>query len=1261
MPQTNAVSQAGESRMSEWIALTNKRAMRPEALPETPKKSPGWCSPQFVSARRNMMSGPAAHSSSAPVLLPRPNARGGHPRAASTRALLSLNDDDDDEYRVSTRREGGLHTRNGSDTLDTSAIKAYQDKLLDDYVQGVGDEESSDGIEGSSDDSEDDLGTPADRAEIRAARENAAHTVRGAFWQDLKKDDHVLMRSALERTDPAASTSCASTKYITSCWEKQLIPDATIRKLWNAENGTVNLKSYGLGSSRAAAMASALEDGSARRIFDIDLSDNRLSGPGAHQLLSKLNAGTLRKLDISGNPIGEKGIAQIERILGASATLTCLNLERTRLKDSHVERICNAVTASMSMTELNLARNTVLPRGTAAGALKSMIRAGGAMYLKVLNLSWMKLAGRAAQAVAVGLADAQHITDLDLSWNAFGSSDSDASAAALTAALKTNRVLTHLDLRQNRLTAPQCAALAEALKANHTLYGLHLSGNAAQVDARGFLLPHPQRKCNQRLDGGTALDRNTASSPLRAKLPRGFLPDCIAEPRAATGPAHLSLPQDGEAGAGAGVGTARRLARGGTVRAAAVTNQDGEELAVRRLGTHNTGLRTQLYQPSEDCFAHNTHLFTRTVGGSQRGTTRAGEEVDTSMETGRSRHAWRETARCWVCDRFQQHTFEWTPGESDDGQPHLKSPVNVYLRSSVDNWERVGLEKDKKKSKGKAVVWAVTRMVPPGTAHFVFELEYNRANGPESSQAFVVLCNQQRPIVELSRLQQNAGNEAVQQLQQAKKVTVVPAVYAYLNEQEPAAAKGEPKGSKSPAKVGGKPAPAGKGKGGKKGGKAGGGGSKASAAAAAAAAAATEAAMAAKFDPAEPELFTVPLFVNALEAGERHESEQIRTPARQQGGGNTFVPQKIPWTFPISLFAAYQQDTDELMAECFEHDWNHCTVCRAVKDEEQLALVRGELQRNWPLLREVFKEVSGEGLSPPLLQRCRLPGEPPPSPPTPTHTNAADGHQYAITTAVDPFVMGQNTFTDFINDCRVLDDGPCNLAKVDMLFIGCNLIGPKHLVFSKTLNPQRMLARFQLMDIVGKLALAKYSTAAAGSGSGSGSPKQSKALTPHEAVCKMLEVHVRPCVASLHHSQAWRWDRYWVEACDLYLKANITKLKDLYRCQHSEQRAALKPPAQVPSHRCWSDTGPDAATPSGPSPMLGECSGKGACSPPVLCCHACLVRRPVSVTDPVPSVPCPPLPALLPRPTHTTTTQSPTARNRPQSPTVRNRPLCAIV
>jgi hypothetical protein len=56
MPQTNAVSQAGESRMSEWITLTNKRAMRPEALPETPKKSPGWCSPQFVSARRNMMS-----------------------------------------------------------------------------------------------------------------------------------------------------------------------------------------------------------------------------------------------------------------------------------------------------------------------------------------------------------------------------------------------------------------------------------------------------------------------------------------------------------------------------------------------------------------------------------------------------------------------------------------------------------------------------------------------------------------------------------------------------------------------------------------------------------------------------------------------------------------------------------------------------------------------------------------------------------------------------------------------------------------------------------------------------------------------------------------------------------------------------------------------------------------------------------------------------------------------------------------------------
>ncbi|CAE6955318.1 unnamed protein product [Symbiodinium natans] len=57
-------------------------------------------------------------------------------------------------------------------------------------------------------------------------------------------------------------------------------------------------------------------------------------------------------------------------------------------------------------------------------------------------------------------------------------------------AAQTQVTLYHLDLSYNNLDAASCKVIAEGLRDNHHLYGLHIVGNAAIIDADGFLSPN---------------------------------------------------------------------------------------------------------------------------------------------------------------------------------------------------------------------------------------------------------------------------------------------------------------------------------------------------------------------------------------------------------------------------------------------------------------------------------------------------------------------------------------------------------------------------------------------------------------------------------------------------------------------------------------------------------------------------------------------------------------------------------------------------
>ena len=52
---------------------------------------------------------------------------------------------------------------------------------------------------------------------------------------------------------------------------------------------------------------------------------------------------------------------------------------------------------------------------------------------------------------------------------------------------KKNIDLIHVDISHNNLRTFEMAIIAEGLKSNHTMLGMHINGNEAVIDHKGFI------------------------------------------------------------------------------------------------------------------------------------------------------------------------------------------------------------------------------------------------------------------------------------------------------------------------------------------------------------------------------------------------------------------------------------------------------------------------------------------------------------------------------------------------------------------------------------------------------------------------------------------------------------------------------------------------------------------------------------------------------------------------------------------------------
>jgi len=144
---------------------------------------------------------------------------------------------------------------------------------------------------------------------------------------------------------------------------------------------------------------------------------------------------------------------------------------------------------------------------------------------------------------------------------------------------------------------------------------------------------------------------------------------------------------------------------------------------------------------------------------------------------------------------------------------------------------------------------------------------------------------------------------------------------------------------------------------------------------------------------------------------------------------------RTPWTIPKSLFATYKLDDEELLTKCFENDWMRCKIPKIVKDEEELAKTKKSLRKAYKVIRELYKYYSA-------FEPCN--GIP---------------------------CIGSNVYSDIMNQCNVIDSQYVMISDVDIEMVASNAGKNKN---PSPRNPERSLVRYQMIEMIVRLALRKY-------------------------------------------------------------------------------------------------------------------------------------------------------------------------------------------
>jgi hypothetical protein len=244
----------------------------------------------------------------------------------------------------------------------------------------------------------------------------------------------------------------------------------------------MSFKEYGIGNEYAKVLSRTVKE--LTNLRELNLRSNRIEDEGAYRILSSLDKGNMKRLDISHNPLGASAVdALVNMLTTLNAGIERLSLENTRLSLKSFTQIITALQNNSSLQELNLANNKL---GHGCGAhLKELL--SQSTSLKKLDLHWNLFRGSEAVLLFAGLEKNDSLLALDLSWNSFGSDSSVIDS--LCSFLRSETQLRHLDISHNRISYESSVAISKACLKNRSILGIHIEGNNCEINSLGFIKP----------------------------------------------------------------------------------------------------------------------------------------------------------------------------------------------------------------------------------------------------------------------------------------------------------------------------------------------------------------------------------------------------------------------------------------------------------------------------------------------------------------------------------------------------------------------------------------------------------------------------------------------------------------------------------------------------------------------------------------------------------------------------------------------------
>lgn len=296
---------------------------------------------------------------------------------------------------------------------------------------------------------------------------------------------------------PKGGARRLSCDYEDACAKMGLLPKYSRAVQERRESNLLDLSGLGFGDLQLQALLKDRLLMPVQSVSRFRLRDLRLSGAGFEAFMAKLPDHT-EMLDLSRNEGGPRGATAVAaKLQFGLPQLRWLDLSLTGLRDAAMTCLGSSLLSCPLLVRLELNHNQIA-EGHALGQLL-----GKHPRLARLSLHGNSLCGHAGAALFNGVkqnaSKGGQIADLDVAWNHLGDAGAASGAEALAEALRVSVTLYHLDLSYNNLGAASCQVIAQGLRDNHHLYGLHIVGNAATIDADGFVSPNHEAVPTQKM------------------------------------------------------------------------------------------------------------------------------------------------------------------------------------------------------------------------------------------------------------------------------------------------------------------------------------------------------------------------------------------------------------------------------------------------------------------------------------------------------------------------------------------------------------------------------------------------------------------------------------------------------------------------------------------------------------------------------------------------------------------------------------------